>query len=127
MPHALLIDDNPTNLEVLAQMLKMEGVSSTLVTDPSTLESVLAGVPNPDLIFVDLEMPALNGFQVLNRLNNMPHLSGIPVIAHTVHLSQINEARAYGFHSFIGKPLNFDKFPKQLHDLLKKQPIWVIS
>ena len=44
---------------------------------------------------------------------------------YTVHVSEIGVARDLGFHSFLGKPLDVDKFPEQLKRILNDEPVWV--
>jgi CheY-like chemotaxis protein len=63
-PHALVIDDNPKNVNVLARLLSEQEVTSTQITNPKLLDAALADVDTLDVIFVDLEMPGLNGFDV---------------------------------------------------------------
>src|SRR5215213_3330133 len=60
--HALLIDDNRQNLRVLRQLLTKQGVTSTDVLNASDLDRVLLTLGNVDVIFVDLEMPELDGY-----------------------------------------------------------------
>ncbi len=50
----------------------------------------------------------------------------IPIVAYTVHISEINMARQVGFHSFLGKPLDMDSFPHHLSQILSGEGVWVI-
>lgn len=122
--HALIIDDNAKNVSVLAGLLNLEGVSSTQVTDPRKLDAALNSLQALNVIFLDLEMPGLNGYEVLEKIHADPRFEGVPVVAYTVHVSEINVANEQGFHSFIGKPLNPDKFPEQLNRILNGEPVW---
>jgi CheY-like chemotaxis protein len=55
-PHALIIDDNPTNIDVLAMLLEQQGVAHTALTSSQeTLESI-GRLPRPDIIFLDLDL-----------------------------------------------------------------------
>jgi CheY-like chemotaxis protein len=125
--HALVIDDNSDNRGVLAELLEVEGVSTTQVRDPLTLESVLAQVGDVDLVFLDLEMPGLNGYEILDQLKSTAAFEHTPVIAYTVHVSEINAARQRGFHSFLGKPLDADNFPAQLASILNGERVWSVG
>jgi CheY-like chemotaxis protein len=125
MTHALIIDDDANNGEVLAELLQMEGISSSRVQNPTTLDRTLTG-DQYDVVFLDLEMPNLNGYQVLEKIQANANYSGIPVVAYTVHLNEIHTAKEVGFHSFIGKPLNVERFSDQLQRILKGIPVWEV-
>lgn len=124
MPHAVLIDDNPHNMTILAQLLAESGVSSTLVADIGKLADTIAALDQIDLIFLDLEMPQIDGYSLLEHLRAEPRLSSIPVVAHTVYLTEITTAAQVGFHSFIGKPIDADTFPQQLARILRGERVW---
>jgi CheY-like chemotaxis protein len=123
--HALLIDDDTKNLAVLAEMLAVENITSTQVSDPTDLGNVLAKMKRVDLVFLDLEMPDVDGYQVLDMLKNEAQIA-CPIIACTVHLNEVNNARRLGFHSFLGKPLDIDRFPQQLARILNDEPVWEV-
>src|SRR5215468_9969231 len=94
--HALIIDDNSDNTGVLAQLLSLEGVGYTGVLDTRQLDSVLQGLKQVDVIFLDLEMPNADGYTVLRKNKANSKLSAVPVVAYTVHISEINNARRVG-------------------------------
>lgn len=124
MAHALLIDDNANNLGVLAGLLSQEGVTFTKVQDPTTLEEALATLNQLDVVFLDLEMPDVDGYAILEMFKSNPDFQGIPIVAYTVHVSEMNNARLSGFDSFIGKPLNSERFPGQLARILRGESVW---
>src|SRR5215207_10197663 len=126
-PHALIIDDNASNLGVLGELLSLEGVSFTKVQDPTKFQSVSKTLSRVDVVFLDLEMPQLDGYKVLELLRADSRYDDVPVVAYTVHVSEINVARDMGFHSFLGKPLDVDRFPDQLARILRGEPVWGIS
>jgi len=121
MTHALLIDDNPQNLRVIAQLLAKQGIDTTEIYDPLALETVLPD-EQPDVIFLDLEMPGTNGYAVRDTLRT--HYPDAPIIAYTVHVSEINHAREVGFDGFLGKPLDTARFPDQIARILRHEPVW---
>lgn len=119
---AVIFEDDINSAKVLAHLLLKEGIESTIVTQFGQFQS--QAPTNPDLIFVDLEMPSINGYKVLEALLNDSQYQSIPIIASSVHISEINQVRNAGFHSFIGKPLTKDKFPNQLRRILAGERVW---
>jgi two-component system cell cycle response regulator DivK len=79
-----------------------------------------------DVVFLDLEMPNYDGFNLLTDLKADARLSHVQIIAYTVHTSEIDEARQAGFDGFLGKPLDIKRFPDQLERILNRQPVWEI-
>lgn len=126
MTHALIIDDDPQNVEVLARLLAMNGVTYTAILDGSELESSLFGVEQIDVIFLDLELPRQNGYDVYadlrSRLGETP-----PIVACTVHSNEISVTRQMGFDGFISKPIHPGRFPSQLAHILNGEPVWDAS
>lgn len=125
--HALIIEDNPYNAEVLASLLAAQNVGSTVVLDLSTIGDELSKLPQISLIFLDLEMPDATGYEVFEYLMSDPRASAVPIVAYTVHISEINAARKLGFHSFLGKPLNSTRFADQLKRILNNQAVWEVG
>ncbi|MCL4248821.1 MAG: response regulator [Anaerolineae bacterium] len=122
--NALIIDDNAKNVAVLARLLAVEGVSSDKVMNPSQLEAVLERMDQVDIIFLDLELPGTNGYQILAWLKSDPRFQAVPVVAYTVHVDEISVAQQRGFDSFLGKPIRYDRFPSQLRRILRGEQVW---
>ncbi len=125
-PHALIIDDNHTNIDVLAMLLENEGVTHTAIDSLRQLSACLDELSSLDVVFLDLEFPNGTGFRAISQLQEDPRLQDIPIVAYTVHTSQINEAKEAGFHSFLGKPLKPKQVPGQLQRILNNEPVWDI-
>jgi CheY-like chemotaxis protein len=121
--HALIIDDDANNLEVLSEILSMLGLDCIAVQDVTKLEDMVSELQQADVIFLDLEMPKIDGYEMLDILKNNIGTTA-PIVACTVHLNEINTARDLGFHSFIGKPIKADRFPDQLERILNNEPVW---
>ncbi len=122
--NALIIDDNAKNVAVLARLLAVEGISSDKVLNPSQLEAVLERMDQVDIIFLDLELPGTNGYQILAWLKSDPRFQAVPVVAYTVHVDEISVAQQRGFDSFLGKPIRYDRFPSQLRRILRGEQVW---
>lgn len=122
-PHALIIDDDAQNIEVLGRLLAANGVTHTAVQDTRQLESVIEHLTHVDIVFLDIEMPNHNGYEILEALKGN-FSNQFPVVACTVHTNEINTAREMGFDSFIGKPLDPQLFSSQLSKILLGKPVW---
>jgi two-component system OmpR family response regulator len=120
--HALIIDDNGQNRRVLAQLLTKQGASYTEVADPRALPDLLASVGPVDVVFLDLEMPGQDGYSVKDLLRSW--LGETPIIAYTVHISEMMEVKKLGFDGFLGKPLDTSRFPEQFSRILSGKPVW---
>jgi sigma-B regulation protein RsbU (phosphoserine phosphatase) len=75
----LLVDDNPTNLQVLYQTLETTGCKLLVAKNGETALSI-AQKAAPDMILLDIMMPGIDGFEVCRRLKDNPATAGIPVI-----------------------------------------------
>ena len=113
------------NAAILAQLLDFEGIDHTSLLDSTKIEGFLSKNNAVSLIFLDLEMPGLNGYEVIQQLKGDDRFRHIPVIAYTVHVSEIQNARNYGFNGFIGKPLDADLFPEYLQKIMAGEEVWV--
>lgn len=122
--HALIIDDNHANIDVLAMLLTEQGLTHTAIDSLRHLAGALEELAQVDVIFLDLEFPNGSGFRAINDLQANARFQGVPIVAYTVHTSEINEAKAAGFHSFLGKPLHTKRFPGQLKRILNHEPVW---
>ncbi len=122
-PHALIVDDNANNLEVLAALLDVQGITYTAVKDSVKVGSVLETIAKIDIVFCDLEMPQMDGYELLSALRQQLGAS-VPIVACTVHLREIATTREMGFDGFIGKPIDSDKFPDQVARILNGQAVW---
>lgn len=109
----LYVDDNPSNLNLVEQILKRRRQGVRLIgahTSGTGLE--LARAQRPDLILMDINMPHMNGFQVLDRLKQHPETFDIPVLALTAYASQRDSAKLSeaGFQGHLTKPLDVEGF-----------------
>jgi two-component system cell cycle response regulator DivK len=126
MTHALIIDDNQSNINVLGMLLDGEGCSYTEIRHPCGILDTIASSGPIDVIFLDLEFPTNNGFTILEQLRGFDALNGIPIVAYSVHTSEVEAARSAGFDGFLGKPLDADRFADQWQHILEGEAIWEI-
>jgi len=101
----LVVDDDPDLVRALRLRLKANNYDITTASDGYTAIAT-AQKERPDLIVLDLGLPAGDGFVVLDRLQNSDTLAGVPVIVLSARDPQGNEERALkaGAAAFFQKP-----------------------
>jgi two-component system response regulator len=130
----LLVDDDYNDRQLFALALKKSGLKADLfeATDGCAAINYLLGNkpyddrskhPYPDLIFLDLKMPDMDGFDVLKKIRLSIGLQNIPVIVLTNSDSDRDTAAAYYFEAsaFHQKPFNLDDLVGLLQTVI---PLW---
>ena len=107
----LIIEDNKANLELAEYLLKASGYITLTATDGE--EGVrTARKEHPDLIICDLQMPVMDGYEVVRELKKDPQLRSTPVIAVTA-LSMPGDRKqvmSAGFDGYLSKPIEPETF-----------------
>lgn len=102
----LIVDDSSTNNLLFQNILEAEGYNVVVATDG---KSALNIVPNemPDLILLDIMMPEIDGFEVLENLKGNQELKNIPVIILTARRDSLSMKRGLdlGAEDFLIKPI----------------------
>jgi PAS domain S-box-containing protein len=108
----LSIDDNPVNLKLIAQILGMRQHVRLITAHTPELGIELALAHRPALILLDINMPGMNGYQLMEVIKADPVLKAIPVVAVTANAMprDIERGIAAGFAAYITKPLAVDSF-----------------
>lgn len=129
----LIVDDNPTNLSVLAQILNSGGLSIRIATDgESALELLEEDSELPELIILDVQMPGIDGFETCIRLKTNPKTYHIPVIFMTAAVDVASKVKglSLGAVDYITKPFEGEevlarvRIHLQIQQLTKKQQQW---
>lgn len=106
------IEDNPANLRLVSKLLsKREKIM--LITAPNPeIGLELINVHLPQLILLDINLPGMNGYQVLSEIKNNDKTVNIPVVAISANAmqSEIDHAYKLGFVEYLTKPLNLSYF-----------------
>ncbi|NJK80977.1 MAG: response regulator [Chloroflexaceae bacterium] len=125
--YVLVIEDNPDNLLVMTDLLRMTGVKyiNSRASGRQGIKLALS-LPRVDLILLDIQLPYEDGYAVLKAIRTAPELQHIRVVAVTANVlpQDVAKARAAGFDGFIGKPLDFDRFPQQITEILQGGAVW---
>ncbi|MFN8527146.1 MAG: response regulator [Anaerolineae bacterium] len=124
LSHILFVDNDAASLVLYQEICLMIGIEARCFQKPLQLAAEVEKLPTIDAAIIDLEMPNLNGYEVLTLLRAMPRFYTIPIVACTVYSGEIDRAIQAGFDGFIMKPINIDRFPEQLMAILNDQAIW---
>lgn len=116
----LCVDDNQVNLRLITQIMKTLSGVSILTAPTATLGLELAGSHHPNLILLDINMPGMNGYEVLQSIREISQLDHTPVVAVTANAMQqdIERGLEAGFAAYITKPLDVEDFLKTVKQLL---------
>ncbi len=106
----LYIEDNPVNTVLMQAMLgRLPGM--TVLTAALPLEGLaMAAEAVPDLILLDIQLPDIDGFEVLRRLRTQPTTRAIPVVAVSANAmpGDVEAGLAAGFDAYITKPVGLE-------------------
>lgn len=107
----LLIDDDSDDRELFSLACSSSGASCTTLADGNSMLPTLdrGEIGRPDIIFLDVNMPQVNGWQCLTQLKKNEHYKNIPVIMYSTsgHLEEIEKAKTLGAICFFMKPDDF--------------------
>ncbi len=116
----LLVEDNPGDVRLTKEALKEGKVYSNLHWAKDGVEALeflrrqgkFAGVPRPDIILLDLNLPKKDGREVLSEIKNDDDLKRIPVVILTTSKAEEDVLRSYQLHAncYVTKPVDLEKF-----------------
>ena len=115
--HVLLIDDDRIQLTLTAAMLSHQGITSVCCLQMDELLDALRS-GHFDVLLTDVQMPAINGFDLLEllRASNIPQARTIPVIAVTARSDmKPEEFKAHGFAGCLHKPFTVNELLQELN------------
>jgi CheY-like chemotaxis protein len=123
MKRIMLIDDDPDDQLLFRDAVHAVGPDLQCELASSCLEALKQlEETHPDIIFMDLNMPVMNGFDCLAHLKNKSELRDIPVIIFTTSKNQsdINRTRQLGASWYMTKPDDFNILCKKLNKIIQK-------
>ena len=116
----LLVEDSPTDILLIQEALLLAKVLNTLHIVEDGVEALAflrhqgahTTAPRPDLIILDLNLPRMNGREVLTTIKADPELRAIPVVVLTTSNAEEDILKAYDQHAncYVVKPLDFENF-----------------
>ena len=115
----LIVDDQQANILLLEQMLRGAGYSSISSTKDSAKVCELHLLHHYDLILLDLLMPGMDGFQVMDNLKEIETGGYLPVLVVTAQPSHKLRALKAGARDFVSKPFDLAEVLIRVHNLLE--------
>lgn len=102
----LIVDDNALNAILVSDYLTSKGYRTIVVNDGRNAIE-LAGDLRPDLVLMDIQMPAMNGIEAIRRIRADPHVRATPVIALTALAMPGDRERCLnaGANEYVSKPV----------------------
>ena len=118
----LYIEDNPANLRLVAQVMgRMSNIRMWSAHEP-LLGLELAKEHKPDLILLDINLPGMNGFEVLKNLRQSQATANIPVLAISANAMKQDIEKGFnaGFDDYITKPIDIDALMHSVSEAIKR-------
>lgn len=123
----LLVEDNAADVELTVEGLRDGKVANELAVVRDGVEAMAylraeapyQDAPRPDLVLLDLNMPRMDGRDVLAEMSADPALAVIPVIVLTTSAADADVLESYRLSAsaYITKPVDFDQFVQVIHSL----------
>jgi PAS domain S-box-containing protein len=120
----LYVEDSPSNRRLVERVLHERGGVRLLTTGRGEEVQELVRRHRPELVLLDLQLPDLDGEEVLGRLKADPATARVPVVVVSVDVSsqKIERALAAGAREYLAKPLDVARFRTVVDSLLSKAP-----
>ncbi len=118
----LLIEDNEQNRYMMTFLLEKHG--HTVVEAPDGMTGLRSAMADrPDLILLDIQLPAIDGYAVAGALRSRPALAGCPIVAVTSYAMPGDRDKALqaGCDGYIEKPINPETFVGQVTGYLERR------
>ena len=119
----LVADDNLDSRELIREVLQSENCQVLEAADgKEALERTLLN--RPDVVLLDVQMPVMDGFSVLQQIRQDPRCSSLPVAAVTANAMRGERERALaaGFDEYISKPIHPASLRNSVQRLLARKP-----
>jgi PAS domain S-box-containing protein len=117
--HILIVDDQEANVQLLEQMLQGAGYTAVSSTRQPQAVCALHRLHHYDLILLDLQMPDMDGFEVMEALKTNSTDPYLPVIVLTAQPGHKLRALQAGAKDFVSKPFDLVEVKTRIHNMLE--------
>ena len=116
----LYIEDNPVNIKLVEKICSLHPKLKLVSTHLGELGLAMAKSQKLDLILLDINLPGLNGFEVVKELKQDTNTQHIPVIALSANVlpRDIEKGRQAGFDDYVTKPINVKLLLEKFEEFL---------
>lgn len=117
----LIVDDEPANVRLLEKMLRNSGYTNVSSTTSSVEMLAMYAADNPDILLLDINMPEIDGFGVLERLKDIEPGDYLPVLVLTAQIDRDTKIRALecGAMDFVTKPFDHIEVLNRIRNILQ--------
>jgi len=124
LPRILVVEDNPTNLKLVADLLEFEGYEILRAADADAAQAVVRSTP-PDLILMDIALPGMDGLALTRLLKENDAAGRLTIVALTAFAMKGDEAKALaaGCDGYITKPIDTRRFPAMVAEFLAQKRV----
>lgn len=121
MPKILLVEDNELNRDMLSRRLTRKGYNLVVAVDGAQGVSMTTS-EQPDIVLMDMSLPAIDGWEATRQLKANPQTQAIPVIALTAHAMSGDREKALeaGCDDYDTKPVDLPRLLGKIEALLAK-------
>jgi CheY-like chemotaxis protein len=120
----LVVEDEADSMELVRELLEYHGILSVGATTGEEAIQLLQKM-NPTLIIIDLALPGIDGWGLLNHIQKNPRLAPVPCVAVTAYHNPTlaNEAIAAGFDAYFAKPIDATSFVRELQGIIEESQL----
>ncbi len=130
----LLVEDDDSHAMIIQRTLERDEVPCHVERVSNGVEAMhylrkegpYAATERPDVVLLDLNLPRLNGHEVLVIVKKDPDLAGIPIVVLSTSDTETDRSKAYGnaANSYLVKPTSFDQFREMVRVLNRYWGVW---
>ncbi|MEW6380326.1 MAG: response regulator [bacterium] len=126
----LLVEDDPVHIKLVERAIKKSGFNNqlTVIKDGEAVFNYLFNQNTeisgeefvyPHLILLDINLPKINGLEILRRIKQSPQLQHIPVVILTTssNRTDLEKCSEYHANSYVIKPLDYDEFNQKIRSI----------
>ena len=124
MAKIMVVEDNALNIKLFCDLLTAHGHETRGVTDSREAMDVAREL-GPDLVITDIQLPHIDGMELMRRLRADEELCRVPIMAVTAYAAEGDDERIRdaGAQAYVSKPISVARFAETVGELLDAGPV----